>query len=270
MVGCSLGGCSESGCSLPGCLLAELAGWLAGCLAAEAWRATKTNSDPEHHKSIIKVSWEVVPLDHLMMQLQYLDAQGASLMEVIDVRRSPFAEAQNSFVAMLAQAPAVGPLRALFYHFETSEWAAVDIIAEVRNDIMSMAAQLWIRFELVFEDYPYLFVRFAHAEFDSLQLADDFFAFAVCRCCVGRFGLKVLKMYPTAAELAKCKHFKHAMYNWKANATIVNMHLERLLALIKKATPCKAPYVDRSCAAGTLTQWLRRHVTQLGGGRSTG
>ena len=38
------------------------------------------------------------------------------------------------------------------------------------------------------------------------------------------------------------------------------MHLERMLARLKKSTPQKLPNAERLCAAGAVSEWVRTHV----------
>ena len=54
------------------------------------------------------------------------------------------------------------------------------------------------------------------------------------------------------------------MNAWAAHAKVCNMHLERLLALVKRASPGKLPYAERVCAAGLLTQWISPHLSEGG------
>ena len=42
------------------------------------------------------------------------------------------------------------------------------------------------------------------------------------------------------------------------------MHMERVLSLVKTATPVKLPYAERLCGAGLLVQLLKPHLKEGG------
>lgn len=51
---------------------------------------------------------------------------------------------------------------------------------------------------------------------------------------------------------------------WAKDTKFTNMHIERLLSLIKSASPAKRPYVERVLGAGFLTQFLQSHKAHGG------
>jgi hypothetical protein len=58
--------------------------------------------------------------------------------------------------------------------------------------------------------------------------------------------------------------FKQLIRRWGDTGRITNMHVERLLSLVKASCPGAAPDLERVISAGTLTQWRRAHLASGG------
>ena len=65
-------------------------------------------------------------------------------------------------------------------------------------------------------------------------------------------------MAPTWQELLNHRGLMAALTTWSWVAKLSNMHLERLLALIRKSAPQRC-FLERLLATGHLTQILSRH-----------
>eukprot|EP00969_Alexandrium_andersonii_P308173 13621483-Alexandrium_andersonii.AAC.1 len=74
------------------------------------------------------------------------------------------------------------------------------------------------------------------------------------------FSLKLMDIFQNSAELGSDACLKAALLNWGRCAKVTNMHVERMLSRLKRATPAKLPYAERLLAAGAVAEWLHRHA----------
>ena len=80
---------------------------------------------------------------------------------------------------MLDMPADAGHFRALFYQFVDS-WD--ELISKLRFHCLGIAAQIWWRFELFFNMFPWLFVRLIDPRHDTAETARIFYA--TFRCCL--------------------------------------------------------------------------------------
>ena len=69
----------------------------------------------------------------------------------------------------------------------------------------------------------------------------------------------------TPAAMASDQTLRNVLCNWGRTCKVSNMHMERTLSRVKKATPGKGIYAERLLPAGALGEWLRRHVEDYHG-----
>ncbi len=79
-----------------------------------------------------------------------------------------------------------------------------------------------------------------------------------CYCCCRL--MQVRELYPCSRMLLQCPCLQRALCEWGLTSKVTNMACERLLALVKHASPERAPLVERVCAAGLLAQLLAEHA----------
>ena len=81
------------------------------------------------------------------------------------------------------------------------------------------------------------------------------------KCCVDDyFSLKARDLFGSAEAMCSSGCFRACIRSWR-RSPLSNMHLERLLALIKRSAPGRSPNVERMLSSGYLTQVLTDHVT---------
>ena len=179
--------------------------------------------------SILSLSAE--PLDHLWMRLQYLDARGRILLECSG-DGSPFREAMQALSGLLTTPVMDGAMAPVFWFFEGSQI----LTARSRKLVLNMAAQTWWRFG-VFEQYPFKLVQMVDpAHPDPAMAAQDFWDCPQC-CKSPHFCRKVMRLFESSRQLLDDKEFNLLLRNWSAKTKLTNMHIERLLALIKRGIP---------------------------------
>ena len=84
-------------------------------------------------------------------------------------------------------------------------------------------------------------------------------------CCADPFYTRRVKTtYSSLADLKSCKAFKESNRKWGKFGKVCNMHKERDLSLVRKATPSHLPYAERVCAAGLVASLMRAHRSEGG------
>ena len=87
-------------------------------VASKIFRSTKCLSDSVWQSRMLATMWAGRPVYHLWRRLEYLDAQGCALLDVICPNSSPFLATQRKLTQMLTLPPQATPLATLMYHFE--------------------------------------------------------------------------------------------------------------------------------------------------------
>ncbi len=65
------------------------------------------------------------------------------------------------------------------------------------------------------------------------------------------------RLYPGGAkQMLECNALRAALMEWGVKSLLTNMHVERLLAQVRAASPGYAPSIERVCYAGFMTQCL--------------
>ena len=91
------------------------------------------------------------------------------------------------------------------------------------------------------------------------------------KCCKDPwFSTKIHDVFHSLQEMTDSVALKNSLANWARTSKVANMHVERLLARIKGATPGKVPLAERLLAAGGLASWLTRHTATFDGEDPTG
>jgi hypothetical protein len=141
------------------------------------------------------------------------------------------------------------------------------LVGAIRQMVISIAAQVYWRFEVNFGSYPYPLLRLCDrsASYDDrLAVAKAFFEASPC-CLDPHFSRKVRLLFPSAEAMIADDEFVECLRAWAYHSKICNMHVERIFAQIRKAVPGTNPHAERICSAGLLTQVRHRH--EEAGGR---
>ena len=83
----------------------------------QVWRSVHWLGADDTELDSAILTWATTPIDHLWMRLQYTDAAGSSLLDVIADATSPFLAARQELTNMIVRPFADGPVSALPYHF---------------------------------------------------------------------------------------------------------------------------------------------------------
>ena len=211
-------------------------------------------------------SWSMVPCEHFLARIQYMDAQGSALLDINYDASDPMGEMHRSFASMLDSDVSVGPLRAVFFHFEIAGIETIHKISdEVRHNIVCVDCQVWFWLGPL-KDFPFKWVG-TQDPHNSTEEQEAIYEerFNQFHCCKDEgFDRKLVRIYPTFEELRICKCFSKCVSKMGRQAKVLSMELERLLAQISKASPEKLPHAERLCAQGLMCQWLRPHLQQGG------
>ena len=70
-------------------------------IRSKTWRAVHSCAEVGERRSAAKLSWTVEPLDHLWRRIQYMDAAGNALADIVLPQTNPFLACQLSFGRML-------------------------------------------------------------------------------------------------------------------------------------------------------------------------
>jgi hypothetical protein len=207
---------------------------------------------------IFEVSFAAIPVDYLLAKIQWLDARGSALMDCVStqVAVSPVLRCQRSIATMIVDGSSSGPLRPLL-----RQWADDVLLPHcARKVLLCFGTQLWWRCE-PFYQYPFKFAQlFSVSAEEQRRLLEEFFALS--RCCMDEeFTCKVRDMFGSVEDFLKCEKLIDGLRLWARMTKITNMHLERLLSLIKRALGgLPSPDVERLVSVGMLAQVLRGHL----------
>lgn len=228
----------------------------------KTYRTRKVLADARKSAFQAVVTWCAPPLDRLFLRLEHLDASGSLLRDVACSRTSPLDDFMREMRLSLETPLLEGELSTLARHYG-GDCGNDDLLRELFDMKQSMSAQFWWR-RLPLKTWPIrllveLFEGGEHA-FESL--------FSACLCCLDpHMGRKLRRLYTCAQDMRGSKEVLAVLRTWARQGTILNMSLERLLALIKSGAALpkqRAPDVMRVGATGFLTQWLKLHK-QCGG-----
>ena len=87
-------------------------------LRNKVWRCRKVLSSTRERVLVATLSWVAEPLDHLWMELQYLDTRTSLVMDLQKPNTNPFQHAFRQLSTMLFEPLESGPLTTVYNHFE--------------------------------------------------------------------------------------------------------------------------------------------------------
>eukprot|EP00959_Pyramimonas_sp_CCMP1952_P095002 1986729-Pyramimonas_sp.AAC.1 len=90
--------------------------------------------------------------------------------------------------------------------------------------------------------------------------------YQVPRCCLDAdASLKLRDLFPDADRFLQAPGIRQALKLWASKARVSNMHIERLLAQLKRNAVDIPPYrVERFLSEGYITQFVAQHLANGG------
>ncbi len=139
-------------------------------------------------------------------------------------------------------------------------------VASVRKTCLSMVAQVYWRLVVQYEDWPYPLAASTDPSCsgeDVRKVAERLWSENLC-CLDEPCSRKVRMLFPSAEEMLRDEDFMEMLRLWGRRGRLCNMHVERILSLVRKSVSEAVPNLERLCGAGFLAQTLREH-RQAGG-----
>jgi hypothetical protein len=235
-------------------------------LRNKVWRAKCTLNDSSHNIKELSILWAGFPLARMWHRLEFLDQRGAILLDLVRPSLDPFLFAQQCHADMLMKPSSGSELDLLWHQFSRSSEELCAAKTAVCSTLVSIACQVWWRFQVVFSDWPFRLVQILYADPDrALQLATEFMEMPEC-CLEPLMASKVRALFNSPEEFLADKHFWSSLRLWASSAKLANMHIERMLALVRQSLPLDigSPLMERVCASGLLAQFSTR-FTSAGG-----
>ena len=206
-------------------------------------------------------------VDGLLMTLQHLEEQSLSLLLLLvsDSTDNPIVECMLKYHAILKD-PLGSPIGFVLRHFKSMGFDVVHIaMVFVTSRCMSFMGQLWRFFYTFFRAYPYRLlscVNDTSSEDDKKREISLLYDTLVC-CIDESFTSKARSLGGTVGGFLKHAGLQAGLRNWGRNADITNMCCERLLSLVRKASPLHC-FMERLLSAGFLTQVRQAHASAGG------
>ena len=217
-------------------------------------------TDEEHVKSMLVIAWVTEPVDHLWRLLQYTDSHQVTLVDLCSAATNPFHIASQALCSMLVGNMDSGHLRPLAYHFSNFPDKLDSVVTMARFMSVSISGQLWYFVDRIFNEYPFRLLDMLGCRDlgDKLHIAEAFFAVPSC-CLEPLMARKLRAWYTSAQDMAQNADLVDILWAWASATRISNMEVERLLALIKQASPQKPPLLESVCSRGLLAQFAAQH-----------
>ena len=204
-------------------------------------------------------SFALRPLEWLWSRIQHLDCQGGVLLDVV-YGASPVAHVQKELCSLMTCASKT--LDVVWWQYSLDARMLASVRDQVTFLLFSAAAQTWWRFEVPYTNWPFRLLRMLKG--DPLPVAEEFYAAPLC-CLEGHMSGKLRALWPAAAAMANDDEFLRALRLWGTCAKVSNMHTERLLARVKRATGAQGcPVLESYLANGYLAQFLAEHIAAGG------
>ena len=232
----------------------------------------KCLSSPDRTRPILQVSFVAEPVDWLWQRLQHLDDNSQSLIDACSQKRSPFIAAARRSSDMLLQPEDESALAPLLLHalYGTTAAEQDSFRSELRTMIASVVTQLYWRFILMFKCWPFPLVCLADqslTENDWLDVVRKLYQADEC-CLDWDCARKMRAQFQTMMAFYNDAELRRLIWTWARKAKLCNMHLERVLALIRSSAPRRLPNAERLCAGGLLAMINQKH--KAAGGTAAG
>lgn len=204
------------------------------------------------------------PITHLWQRLEYLDELGSSLLDICTPCRSPFEATIGQLKSIAASPPRESSLKTLYVNLASDEPELRLCKTIVFDKAACMIVLLDWKFRC-FKEWPFPLIEgICSSMARRLEICEQFLAAkAICHYCLEPLmAEKMANLWKDACAMAEDLPFWTALHLWSKKLKVCNMHIERLLALVKQSvvqdgTPA---FMERVAANGYLCQWITDHI----------
>ena len=220
--------------------------------------------DPESAEAVCLATLLSMPLDKVSARLQHLDDVGSGLGE-LTMDRGLLEACQREYFCLMDGmfgSDRFGSdcqdkrLEALDHHFGSPDGLA----SRARGIILSLAANVWVRLELRFLEFPWKLIgsQFA-SRAGRLQIFQDFFD--ARPCCLDEWVGQWLRASLARPEDLEKPTYRMLIATLARSLKATNMHIEGLLNVIRQSSPQakKKATVEKLHHLGLLSQLLAKH-----------
>ena len=236
----------------------------------KTWRTKCVLTQLDVKKDFALTAWISLPLSKFQREVQRLDERGNLLADLMSERLSPLKRCEDELADMIFLPVHETKLRPVFYHFtpDNESEDACNLVDRARTMILSMRGQLFWRLRK-YRSWPFPLAKSTKPSFAEGpgDVFDELYAARWC-CIDYYFGAKARRLWPTAAAMRNDPEFRSLLKLWVKKAKQCNMHVERLLALIKASAKFlqtnQRPSVERLVASGFLAKCKQLHCAKGG------
>ena len=225
---------------------------------------------PESPVDLAIALWASEGLDKLSATMQHIDAHGKSLLDATHPN-GPAMDAERYAYRIVTGAAEIEapPLSAIVHHFAANPEVDIqEVTCAARARAIQVAAQIWSRFIVQFESYPWRLIRVVDprtSEEEQRNIMDSFLDAPLCDLDAGFSAPlrdSLLDPRPSSFDAAT----RRMLQALAEVGHTTNMHLESLLNVIKCSTPFNKhkPTAERTCNAGVLAQMMSKHLDSGG------
>ncbi len=131
---------------------------------------------------------------------------------------------------------------------------------------ISVYSQHQWRFVKPFAGWPYkLLWGMLRPKSELQKIVHGFFSEDTPLCCLeSKMSYKLRHQWKDEHSMLRDEPFWRALGLFGREAKITNMHVERLLAMVKRSVHQKVPTMERLCQNGFMTDCLRAHTASGG------
>ena len=109
----------------------------------KVWRTVCVTSHADYGWAKALRLWALEAIDHLWLQLQYLDESGSAILDITFEKTNPIRIAREKLADIIRQPITDGPLKCIFYHYEDAPAEQISAMTTyVRTLIGSVDAQV--------------------------------------------------------------------------------------------------------------------------------
>ena len=189
----------------------------------KVWGCRQYWSDRKEVFKGILFSWICAPVDHLWLELQYVDPRHSAVIDLQRPGHNPFEKTFNQLSDMMLTPAGAGPLKTVYNHYEFDESDALWSVNLATLTIANLVCQIHWRFRIKFSCWPWPLAALADvcvAETAKRDLATKFWQEPPC-CLDEYFGLKLQRLLTCEQDLVDLrwlgKRFPcgHAIRSWR-------------------------------------------------------
>jgi hypothetical protein len=115
----------------------------------KVYRSRVRMADCSHGVALVCLSWVSEAVDHLLRRIQYDDASGASLKDVLHPKTNPFMHAQSKLSDMATLPLESGPLRCVAHHYADADAETRQL---VQDTCFNMSVSLTVQIGHYFDE----------------------------------------------------------------------------------------------------------------------